>query len=485
MLIICNGTFKSGSTWLHAIILEVLKVNEIILKDVPFYYTNNINSPTTIIESKFFDFLLYEDYLQNNYITKSHYHLLKTINRDYDSNIYFFFVERDVRDAVVSHYYHLKKKYKFIGGFRTYYLFLGKFKAFEILKFNRRYLESFGEDTFFKYSDMKNDFESVLVKISSILNLKDLSKEDMNTIKKNTSISKMRSDLSSGNSKYYSTVSEGREGMIRKGVIGEWLTHFSARQEKDISRLENSIFIRISYYFLFTLTLYQTCICCAANCFDQFASTFANVFSKMSSTKCLNSKTQPDNATETKLSFNERERILLQGIEQGMFNKKFGTEDESKTAEMPNEEKIRRALLLNKNTTKDQIIRELGMGQAASLVWLAHYIIHETTLHIYGGFIRDFIYRGEVFKNMDLDVGIPKDGSLSPDDAKNIVESWATEAGVPLLATEGWKRVLEATFQCLDGSTEMNVEILSCRVSRKTFYFIIGKIPTSSSRCVL
>ena len=253
MLIICNGTFKSGSTWLHAIILEVLKVNEIILKDVPSYYTNNINSPTTIIESKFFDFLLNEDYVQNNYITKSHYHLLKTINRDYDSNIYFFFVERDVRDAVVSHYYHLKKKYKFIGGFRTYYLFLGKFKAFEILKFNRRYLESFGEDTFFKYSDMKNDFESVLVKISSILNLKDLSKEDMNTIKKNTSISKMRSDLSSGNSKYYSTVSEGREGMIRKGVIGEWLTHFSARQEKDISRLENSIFIRISYYFLFTL----------------------------------------------------------------------------------------------------------------------------------------------------------------------------------------------------------------------------------------
>ena len=256
MLIICNGAFKSGSTWIHAIVLEVLKVNKINLLDAPVHYTNNINSPTTIIESKLFEFLDNENYVKNNYITKSHYFLKKTINRDYDSDIFFLFAERDVRDAVVSHYYHLKKKYKFIIGFRMYYLFLGKFKAFEILKFNRRYLESFGEDTFFKYSDMKNDFESVLVKISSILNLKDLSKEDMNTIKKNTSISKMRSDLSSGNSKYYSTVSESREGMIRKGVIGEWKNYFSDYQLRDITKIERGAFSFLSkliYFLVFTL----------------------------------------------------------------------------------------------------------------------------------------------------------------------------------------------------------------------------------------
>ena len=107
MLIICNGTFKSGSTWLHAIVLELLRVNKIKLMDAPFDYTNNINSPTTIIESKLFKFLDNEDYINNNYITKSHYILKKTIFRDYDFDTYFLFVERDVRDAVVSHYYHL------------------------------------------------------------------------------------------------------------------------------------------------------------------------------------------------------------------------------------------------------------------------------------------------------------------------------------------------------------------------------------------
>ena len=150
MLIICNGVFKSGSTWLHAIILEVLKVNKINLTNVPTKYTNNIDSPTTIVESTLSEFIDNENYIENHYITKSHYYLKKTIMKEYDSYTYFFFVERDVRDAIVSHYYHLKKKYKFIMGFRMYYLFIGRLKAFEILKLNRRYLEGFGKDNFFK-----------------------------------------------------------------------------------------------------------------------------------------------------------------------------------------------------------------------------------------------------------------------------------------------------------------------------------------------
>ena len=255
MLIICNGAFKSGSTWIHAIVLEVLKVNKINLLDAPVHYTNNINSPTTIIESKLFEFLDNENYVKNNYITKSHYFLKKTINRDYDSDIFFLFVERDVRDAVVSHFYHLKKKYKFIGNFSLYYLFIGRFKAFEILKFNNMYMEKFGLDNFFKYSDMKNNFEVVLSKISAILNLKDLSEEEIMSIKQNTSIAKMRNDLLLGKTKYYSTVSEDREGVIRKGAIGDWIGHFTIRQLTDIKRLESfdvSNFFKFTYFFLFT-----------------------------------------------------------------------------------------------------------------------------------------------------------------------------------------------------------------------------------------
>ena len=256
MLIICNGSFKSGSTWLHAIILEVLKVNKMKLEDVPAKYTNNINSPTTIIESNLTDFLVNEDYKNYNYITKSHYHLNKTISKDYDSFIHFFFVERDIKDAIVSHFFHLSKKYRFISNFNIYYFLIGRLKAFEILEFNRRYVESFGSNNFFKYSVMKNDFDSVVLKISSILSLKQLSSDEIKNIKDNTSIKKMRSDLLLGKTKYYSTVTNDKENVIRKGVIGDWSNYFSLSQKKDIERLERmevSILFRISYFLFFTL----------------------------------------------------------------------------------------------------------------------------------------------------------------------------------------------------------------------------------------
>ena len=256
MLIICNGVFKSGSSWLHAIIIEVLKINKIQLNKVPKKYTNNIDSPTTIVESKLFEFLENENYISGNYITKSHFYLDKTIERDYDAHTYFFFVERDVRDAIVSHYHHLKRKYIFIRGFKMYYYLIGRLKAFEILDFNRRYSDAFGRNNFFSYSDMKNNFEAVVLEISAILNLRILSAEEIAMIKSNTSISKMRNDLLLGKSKYYSTVSNARETLIRQGLIGDWVNYFSRNQQKDIKNIEEYtgiFFLRIFYFFVFTL----------------------------------------------------------------------------------------------------------------------------------------------------------------------------------------------------------------------------------------
>ena len=258
MLIICNGVFKSGSSWLHAVIVEILRVNNIQLTPVPIKYTNNTASPTTIVESKLYEFLQKEDYISGNYITKSHFYQKKTLERDYNDYIFFFFVERDVRDAVVSHYYHLKAKYMFMRriGFKLYYYFVGRFKAFEILNFNKRYRDVFDEENFFSFSEMKYNFESVVSQISSILGLKILTKEEISIIKRNTSIPKMRDDLLSGKSKYYSTVFYDKDSLIRKGEIGNWVNYFSCRQKKHISKIvegRNLFFLKIFYFILFTL----------------------------------------------------------------------------------------------------------------------------------------------------------------------------------------------------------------------------------------
>ncbi|MAW21300.1 MAG: hypothetical protein CMD16_02750 [Flavobacteriales bacterium] len=256
MLIICNGVFKSGSSWLHAIVIEVLRMNKVCIHEVPSSYTNNINSPTTIVESKLFDFLENEDYRKRNYITKSHYYQSKTLTRDYDSDIYFLFVERDVRDAIVSHYHHLKKKYFFIKGFNLYYFFIGRLKAFEILTFNQKYIEAFSDKSFFKYSEMKTNFESVVLDISSALGLRPLSEEEISVIKSNTSIKQMRRKLLSGEAKYYSTVDTDRDTLIRKGQLGDWLNYFSDSQKKDIKKIADGkdlFFLKIFYFILFSV----------------------------------------------------------------------------------------------------------------------------------------------------------------------------------------------------------------------------------------
>ena len=85
---------------------------------------------------------------------------------------------------------------------------------------------------------------------------KDLSEEEIKIIKTQTSITKMRNDLSLGKTKYYSTVSENREGVIRKGIIGDWVNYFSIRQQNDIKNIEEFKklhFLRIVYFFTFTL----------------------------------------------------------------------------------------------------------------------------------------------------------------------------------------------------------------------------------------
>ena len=118
------------------------------------------------------------------------------------------------------------------------------------------YLDSFGKDRFFKYSEMKNNFKAVLLRISSTLDLKILSEAEIQIIKNNTSINKMRNDLFLGKSRYYSTVPKHRQEVIRKGEIGDWVNHFSIRQQKDIKRIESLdrlIMLRIFYFFLFTL----------------------------------------------------------------------------------------------------------------------------------------------------------------------------------------------------------------------------------------
>ena len=255
MLIICNGAFKSGSSWLHAILVELAIVKKLDLQKVPNKYTNDINSPTTIIESQIKNFLLIEDYSLNNYLTKSHFFKKKTLQRKYSDNVKILFIERDMRDAIVSHYFHMKNKYSYKPSFPFYYFFLGRYKAFEIALFTYRCKKFRGEENFFHFSDLISNFEETVRKIALSIGITEISDEEVKQIKEQTTLDKLREELKKGNISYYPTNKDDNWKLFREGKVGSWRKYFEARHVKDISRIERgkvSILSKIVYTLIFT-----------------------------------------------------------------------------------------------------------------------------------------------------------------------------------------------------------------------------------------
>ena len=257
MLIICNGNFKSGSTWLHFIVSEILKLKGINIFDTKEKYTNNVNSPTSIIESKLNEFLINEDYKTNYYLTKSHYLSKKTFNMKVDKNIKFFFIDREINDVIVSHFHHFKIRSKLKLSFQTYFFFIGKLKAYEVIMLRKLYSNFSNEKNSFTYNDLIHNFEDSINKISNYLDLGDFDKTQLKCIKKSTSIENMREKINNEELTYYpETDVKKRSKLLKFGKSGNWKNYFTKENEKTVDNICNnkaSIILKISYYIFFTL----------------------------------------------------------------------------------------------------------------------------------------------------------------------------------------------------------------------------------------
>ena len=255
MLIICNGAFKSGSSWLHAILVELTIVKRLNLEKVPIKYTNDVNSPTTIVESQLSNFIIVEDFLSNNYLTKSHFFKKQTLKKTYPENVNFLFIERDMRDAIVSHYFHIQNKYRNKISFSMYYFFVGRYKAYEISLFNKRCKQYMGEKNFFHFSDLISDFETTVIDIAKVIGINNMSEEEVAQVKEQTTLDNLREELKKGNINYYPTNKKDNWKLFRQGKVGDWRKYFKAKHVKDISKIERgnfSILDRYIYYIIFT-----------------------------------------------------------------------------------------------------------------------------------------------------------------------------------------------------------------------------------------
>ena len=253
MLVLANGAFKSGSSWLLDII-EAMGDFEQTPPDYRFPYQNH---PWLDIE-KVEPFMASGLPAQRDYISKAHIMSEKTrdLLLSYDE-VRVFNITRNLGDALVSHFYHLiyqgkldeaYAKDKLDEGFRKYYWRLGRYKAQQILTYHTVWSVDSPAVYVSSFERLKTNFADEVRAIGEFLGY-DLSESDIQRIKEETSLNRMQA-------KHGEDQKEEHKRFRRKGKMGEWKTHFDAEMLRDLESIQRDglgTFDQLRYHAVFKL----------------------------------------------------------------------------------------------------------------------------------------------------------------------------------------------------------------------------------------
>ena len=243
MLILANGAFKSGSTWLRAIVDEVIEYDPlpIVFQD-PF-------RPRLLDPIKLKSLIDTVDLGKANYVLKSH--LFTPFHRDVvlsNDHVYVLNLERDLRDVLVSHYHHLGRKGKVRSDFQRYYWSIGRYKAYQIMRYHSVWDVESPRICKSSFEALKTDFDTEVARIAEFLGV-NLSEQDIDRIRSQTSLERLRE-------KWRESSKDERERFFRRGTIGEWQDFFTPAALSDISQIQAeglSWMDEIKYQLLFEL----------------------------------------------------------------------------------------------------------------------------------------------------------------------------------------------------------------------------------------
>jgi hypothetical protein len=246
MLVIANGAFKSGSTWQREIIINLME-----FQDIPKEYQVP-SLPHWIHPRKLSVLIRSGEHLNNNYITKAHLLSEKYVKLLVGvEGVRVLNIRRDVRDVLVSHYYHLRREDKCPKEFGKYYYRIGRYKAQQV----RHYHQMWDRPGVYcsTFELLKSDFEAEVVRIAEYIGLS-LDEKKIRDIKDATSLDRLRNPTS--------TKDQARlpaSQFFRSGKIGGWKEYFDDDMVADLDRIEVSGLSGLSllnYHLLFTVRGY-------------------------------------------------------------------------------------------------------------------------------------------------------------------------------------------------------------------------------------
>lgn len=224
MLVIANGAIKSGSTWLFQILSHMTD-----FPPPPKEYLNPTWANPSIDPDKLADFLEMVDFSTANYLCKNH--LEDKAQRDLllsYPNVFILDIERDIRDVVVSAYYHFCREGYYSGSFESFYWMRGRNIANDVINYHKTW--NVNPDRVFVscYENLKRDFGNEVERIGKFLKLK-VTEQIIDKCKSNTEFTKLKSREKSKNNLTF----------FRKGIVGDWQNHFNDGMLVDLEKIQS------------------------------------------------------------------------------------------------------------------------------------------------------------------------------------------------------------------------------------------------------
>ena len=242
-LVLANGVFKSGSTWLRDIALNLIEFDTL----PPEYATRKLSH---WINVRMIARLLEDKEKSGVYLSKTHIfepalvaYLLKR------KDVRILNITRDIRDVIVSHFYHFNRERSASLTFSDYYWKIGRYKAWEIVVYDK--LWSIESENLFvtRFEDLKLDYASQVDRLARFLG-RSVSPEEIESISKKTSLKNLMKQRNEQDK-------PEEQRFFRKGIVGDWKSHLSEAEERDLQEITDGGFGRtiekLRYFAAFPL----------------------------------------------------------------------------------------------------------------------------------------------------------------------------------------------------------------------------------------
>lgn len=262
MVIVCNGAFKSGSTWLYLIIAELMKLKGLSWNsDVSDRWVSKKNSSFLFTDSSVNHALQFYLKKKGHFLTKTHLlnkRSYKILAGNRSENLKVLFIKRNIGDAIVSHYNHVITQTEKDMTFDEYFRFIGRYKAKEIISFQENKNKYLPYAIELSFERLKDDFENQVSRIANYLGL-DVSYDEIETLKDKTSIGTLKEKAKKGDLKQYSEDPSKASKLFRSGTVGESENFIKPQQRKELERIELGklgLFYRLYYQVFFVWRRY-------------------------------------------------------------------------------------------------------------------------------------------------------------------------------------------------------------------------------------